>query len=131
MSFICCSKLSAPAAAARAPRALPGPACGSLVVFAGQGVGNHTHQLLPGSLAVGSEVLAEVGGHDDDQDVTQELWGQEQPQVRDAPNVPTRALTLHPGKTWNLKNLPQVLFKIHLKLGLCSYSKGSASVWEE
>lgn len=55
-----------------------GSSCGSLMVFAGQGVGDHTHQLLPGSLAVRSEILAEVGGHHDDQDVTQELWGREQ-----------------------------------------------------
>lgn len=32
-----------------------------------------------------------------------------------------------------LKTLPRVLFKVHLKLGLCSVPKGSgsAAVWEE
>lgn len=45
------------------------------MVLVGQGVGHHTHHLLPGSLAGGGELLAEVGGQDDDEDVTQELWG--------------------------------------------------------
>lgn len=49
------------------------------MVLASQGVGHHTDQLLPGSLAFRSEVLAEVGGQDDDEDVTQELWRWEDP----------------------------------------------------
>lgn len=57
---------------------------GSLVVLAGQGMGHRTDQLLPGSLAFGSEILGEVGGQDDDQDVTQELGGQEHPRVSNA-----------------------------------------------
>lgn len=48
------------------------------MVLVGQRVGHHTHHLLPGSLAGGSEVLAEVGGQDDDQDVPQELVKEEE-----------------------------------------------------
>lgn len=46
---------------------------GSSVVLVGQRVGHHTDHLLPGGLAGGGEVLAEMGGQDDDEDVTQEL----------------------------------------------------------
>lgn len=41
-------------------------------------MGHHTHHLLPGSLAGRSEVLADVGGQDDDQDVPQELAKEEE-----------------------------------------------------
>lgn len=50
----------------------------ALVVLAGQSVGHRTDQLLPGGLGLGSELLGEVAGQDDDQDVTQELGGEEQ-----------------------------------------------------
>uniref|UniRef100_F7AI41 Uncharacterized protein n=1 Tax=Ornithorhynchus anatinus TaxID=9258 RepID=F7AI41_ORNAN len=43
------------------------------VVLVAQGVGNTRHQLLPGSLDLGAEVLAEVTGQDHDQHVTQTL----------------------------------------------------------
>lgn len=46
---------------------------GGSVVLMGQRVGHHTNHLLPGGLAGGGEVLAVVGGQDDDEDVTQEL----------------------------------------------------------
>lgn len=61
------------------------------MVLVGQGVGHHTDQLLPGSLAVRSEVLAEVGGQDDDQGVPQELQGREKrPSAGAAPaSLPT------------------------------------------
>lgn len=45
----------------------------ALVVLVGQGMGHHPDQLLPRGLAGGGEVLGEVRGQDDDQDVTQEL----------------------------------------------------------
>lgn len=86
---------------------MAGRSCGSLVVFAGQGVGNHAHQLLPGSLAVGSEVLAEVGSQDNDQDVTQELWGQEQPRVSSASTSPHKHSPY--SRESALLNLPQAL----------------------
>lgn len=40
------------------------------VVLVSQRVGHHTDHLLPGGLAGGGEVLAEVAGQDDDEDVT-------------------------------------------------------------
>lgn len=46
---------------------------GSSVVLVGQRMGHHADHLLPGGLAGGGEVLAEMGGQDDDEDVTQEL----------------------------------------------------------
>lgn len=73
----------------------------ALVVLAGQSVGHHTDQLLPGSLAFGSEILAEVGSQDDDQDVTQELGGQEHPQVSNAqePADPHASTRIRPRET--------------------------------
>lgn len=50
----------------------------ALVVLAGQGVGHQPHQLLPRGLAGRGELLAEVSGQDDDQDVTQQLQRGEQ-----------------------------------------------------
>uniref|UniRef100_A0A8B9GJL1 Secreted protein n=1 Tax=Amazona collaria TaxID=241587 RepID=A0A8B9GJL1_9PSIT len=44
-------------------RVLPGLWRCSLVVLAGQSVGHSTDQLLPGSLAVGSEILPKVAAH--------------------------------------------------------------------
>ena len=43
------------------------------MVLVGQRVGHHTDHLLPGGLAGGGEVLTEVSGQDNDEDVTQEL----------------------------------------------------------
>lgn len=64
-------------------------------------MGHRTDQLLPGSLAVGREILAEVGSQDDDQDVTQELRGQEHPRVSNAqePADPHTSTRIRPRET--------------------------------
>lgn len=43
------------------------------MVLVAQRMGHRIDHLLPGRLAGGGELLAEVGGQDDDEDVTQEL----------------------------------------------------------
>lgn len=43
------------------------------MVLVGQSMGDHADQLLPSGLAGGSEVLGEVCGQHDDEDVSQEL----------------------------------------------------------
>lgn len=49
------------------------PQSEGLVVLAGQRVSHHPHQLLPGGLAGGGELLAQVGRQHNVEDVSQEL----------------------------------------------------------
>lgn len=47
------------------------------MVLVGQSVGHHANQLLPSGLAGRGEILGEVCGQHNDEDVSQELGGQE------------------------------------------------------
>lgn len=54
---------------------------GRSVVLAGQRVSHDADQLLPGRVASGGEIPGEVGGQDDDQDVSKELEEEKQNRV--------------------------------------------------